>query len=242
MTHALIVGGSKGTGKAVAEVFSSKSYDVSIISRTMPEPRILESVNHLIDLEKKQGLEETLSSIVAFNGPINYVVFCQRYRGEGDAWEGELQVSLNATKRITDFVSENLADGDKSFVMVSSIASKLNLYQQPAGYHVAKAGLEALMRHYAVHLGPKGVRVNTILPGTILKQENKKFYQDNPDKALLYNLNSPSRRIITAEEIAEVIDFLCSPKSRAVTGQSIIVDGGISLVGQESLLLKNLPK
>jgi NAD(P)-dependent dehydrogenase (short-subunit alcohol dehydrogenase family) len=237
--HSLIIGGSKGTGRAVAMLFSEKNHKVSVISRSLPENPVTD-VNYVqADLEK-DDLNPKLDEIVSKNGPIDNLVFCQRYRGKDNDWQGEFEVSVNATKNIIEYFSNNFNAKSGSIVLISSVASKFVLYQPPLSYHVAKASMEKMAEYYAVNLAPKGIRVNAVLPGTILKDENKEFYKSKPDLMKLYADNIPMGRMISSQEIANVVDFLCSDNASAVTGQKIAVDGGMSLIGQESFMLKKL--
>ncbi|HEX8096589.1 MAG TPA: SDR family oxidoreductase, partial [Pyrinomonadaceae bacterium] len=90
-------------------------------------------------------------------------------------------------------------------------------------------------RYYAVKLGPRGVRVNCVSPGAVLKDESKDFYLKNERLYNLYRRITPLGRMATSEEIADVVTFLCGPKAAFITGQNIIVDGGLSLGWHESL-------
>ena len=106
---------------------------------------------------------------------------------------------------------------------------------QALGYHVAKAGLNQMMRYYAVNLGRKGIRVNAVTPFTFLKEESRDFYMKNQALHDLYRKITPLGRMATAEDSARVIAFLCSPGAGFVNGQNIYVDGGLSLVWPETL-------
>ena len=244
MKHSLIIGGTKGTGMAIVRMFVNKGHKVSVIARTNPVSDSSAPYNPTLyvqaDLSKDKILP-MLDGILDKNGPMNYVVFCQRFRGKEDDWNNELQVSLTSTKDIIDYLTEKperLAKDDKSVVMISSIASRMVIYQQPLSYHIAKAGLETMVNYYSVNLAPKGVRFNAIIPGTIVKEESRTFYENNTSLKSLYTENIPLGRMVSTEDITDLVDFLCSEKSSMLTGQKIILDGGISLVGQESLLLK----
>jgi NAD(P)-dependent dehydrogenase (short-subunit alcohol dehydrogenase family) len=243
MKHSLIIGGTKGTGRAAARMFVNKNYKVSVIARTSPRNDGSAPYNPTLYMQAdlaKDKILPLLDIIINRSGPVNYVVFCQRFRGKEDDWSNEIQVSLTATKTIIDYLTEKperLAKDDKSVVMISSIASRMVISQQPLSYHMAKAGLETMVNYYSVILASKGVRFNAIIPGTIVKEESMAFYEKNPALKSLYTDNIPLGRMVNTEDIANLVDFLCSEKSSMLTGQKIILDGGISLIGQESLLL-----
>jgi NAD(P)-dependent dehydrogenase (short-subunit alcohol dehydrogenase family) len=183
-----------------------------------------------------EQLDAGLKDIRRKNGRFTHLVCFQRYRGDEDPWRGELETSLSATKRIVEFASDNF-DGAKenSVVFVGSIASQFIAEEQPVGYHAAKAALTGMARYYAVTLGPRGIRVNSISPGTVLKDESKAFYLQNTALLSLYKDLTPLRRMGSAGEVAAVIRFFCSPDASFVTGQNIVVDGGVSVQSHESL-------
>ena len=113
--------------------------------------------------------------------------------------------------------------------MVSSIAGRFVAREQSVAYHVTKAGLEHMVRYYALVLGPQGIRVNGVSPHIVLKEENKNFYLQNKKIYDLYKKVSPLGRMVTAQEVADTVMFLCSSQSSGITGQNIVIDCGVSL-------------
>jgi NAD(P)-dependent dehydrogenase (short-subunit alcohol dehydrogenase family) len=192
--------------------------------------------NYEADINDKVELTGALDHIVRDNGKLNYCVFLQRYRGKGDDWEGEFKTSLTATKNVVEHLTSQFSDSqDNGVVMVSSVFAKHVGEGQAISYHVAKAGLDQMMRFYALNLGSKKIRVNGLTPFTFLKEESKSFYTQNKPLLDLYESIVPLKRMATAEDSANVITFLCSPQASFVTGQNITVDGGLSLHWPESL-------
>lgn len=239
--HTLVIGGTRGIGKTIVETLTSEGYFVSVISRGNTYKKL--NNPHVYywpaDISDRKELIKTIRKIIKQNGKLSHLVFCQRYRDSGDTWQGELEISLTATKNIIEYVSDEFNDiANRSIVIISSVASRLVGLEQPLGYHVAKAGLDALVRFFAVSLGPKGIRTNSISPSTILKDESRQFYLKNKKLQKLYKQIIPLGRMGTSQNIADTVSFLCSPKSAFITGQNIIVDGGLSLHSQESLARK----
>jgi NAD(P)-dependent dehydrogenase (short-subunit alcohol dehydrogenase family) len=113
--------------------------------------------------------------------------------------------------------------------------------EQPVSYHMAKAAVTQMVRYYAVALGASGIRVNAISPGTIVKEEAKTFYRDHPDLEQLYRDIIPLGRMGTADDVANLAQFLLSERASFLTGQNIVLDGGVSLHAHESLARRVSP-
>jgi NAD(P)-dependent dehydrogenase (short-subunit alcohol dehydrogenase family) len=193
----------------------------------------------MVDISDPPRLTSTLDEALQRNGRLNHLIFFQRYRGSDDKWLGEMETSLTATKNVIEHVSDQFAEsGDRCIVIVGSIAVDHIVSEQPVGYHVAKAGLRHLADYYAVTLGAKGIRVNCVSPCISVKEENREFYTQNEALVNLFKRTIPLGRMGTSEDAANVIMFLCSSKSAFVNGQHIVVDGGVSLLSQESLVRK----
>lgn len=236
MTHTLVVGGTRGIGRAVTRRFAKAGGAVSVLGRTSPPERELPNVRHwAADLAAAAELPAVLSRAVEASGALDNLVVLHRFRGEGDPWQGELDVSLTATKTMIEWAGERFADGGGAIVIAGSHAARLVAGEQPVGYHAAKAALRQMARYYAVALGPVGIRVNCVTPGAVLKEESREAYLASPFAERLRRA-TPLRRIPTADEVASAVFLLCGAEAAAVTGQELVVDGGLSLLWQESLI------
>ena len=237
--HCLIVGGTRGIGRAVTRLFAAKGRALTVIGRRRPEKTAPgeEKVRFLAgDLAQPESVLEKVKESLAEQGPLRAIVFLQRFRGEGDSWQGEMQTTLTATKFLIDnLVPEFEPDVPGAIVMVSSNAGRFIASNQPLGYHVAKAALVQMMRYYAVVLGKKGIRVNAVSPCTILKEESQRFYLENEKLQDMYRRIIPLGRMGRAEEVAQVIAFLCGSQASFVTGQELYVDGGMSLMLHDAM-------
>ena len=236
--NCLIVGGSKGIGKSLVDLLVSEGNSVSVISREVPKNKVRGHVTYYsADLLNETSLRKTLERIVKTNGKLDQLAFFQRYRGTGDDWSGEIETSLGGTKFVIDYLTPHFSR-NASIVLVSSVNSSLISDHLPLGYHVAKAGLVHIARYYASKLGPKGIRVNSISPGTILKDESKNFLVKDQNLKNFYQHVAPLGRMGTPLEVAEAAAFLLGQKSSFITGQNIAVDGGISIQWQETISAK----
>ncbi len=236
--HILVVGGTKGIGRAVARRLAGDDQIVSVIGRSQPardsDQRIESWAADVSDLPQ---LEATLGEIARARGPLSGAVLLQRYRGGGDDWAGEIGTSLTATRELIEWAGEQFQDlgRGKAIVVVSSIASRFIASEQPVSYHVAKAAMSQMVRYYAVSLGRKGIRINAICPGTTVKEESKAFYASHPEIEALFRDIVPLGRMGTSEDVAELAAFLISGRAAFLTGQNIVLDGGVSLQSHESM-------
>lgn len=239
MTHTLIIGGTKGLGRVVVRQMAKRGDCVSVFARSeiLAADKSTGLVkSYQIDINDSAAVAASVASLVANHGPLNYCIFLQRYRGKGDDWVGEIQTTLTATKNIVEIITPHMApEGDKALLMVSSVFAKYVGEGQAASYHVAKAGLDQLMRFYAMNLGAQGIRCNGVTPFTFLKEESKQFYLDNQKIVDVYESIVPLRRMATTEDSANAIGYLCSDQASFITGQNLFVDGGLSLVWPETL-------
>jgi NAD(P)-dependent dehydrogenase (short-subunit alcohol dehydrogenase family) len=237
-SHVLVVGGTKGIGRAVARRLAADDQIVSVIGRSQPARDSDQRIESwAADVSELPQLKATLGEIVRTRGPLSGAVLLQRYRGSGDDWAGEIGTSLTATRELIEWAGEHFQDlgRGKAVVVVSSIASRYIASEQPVSYHMAKAAMSQMVRYYAVSLGKKGIRINAICPGTTVKEESKAFYAAHPEIEALFRDIVPLGRMGTSEDVAELAAFLLSGRAAFLTGQDIVLDGGVSLQSHESM-------
>jgi NAD(P)-dependent dehydrogenase (short-subunit alcohol dehydrogenase family) len=232
--HVLVVGGTKGLGRVISERFLARGCQVTVLSRNAPQDAKLGHV--AADLERLRDAGDVVTQTIRLGGPLSYLVFSQRFRGQGDAWNGEVQVGLNATRILAEgFADHFAAGGDRAIGVVSSVYADFVGGSQPVGYHAVKAGLNQMVRYYAWTLGRRGIRCNAVMPLTYAKPETREFYAAKKDLMDAYDRFVPLRRMGDADDSANLMDFLCSDKAAFINGQCIFVDGGASVVWPEEL-------
>jgi NAD(P)-dependent dehydrogenase (short-subunit alcohol dehydrogenase family) len=238
--HTVVVGGTRGIGREVVRHFVRAGQNVTVIGRRVSQDTGVSS--HTVDLAIREAVLGALAAALKENGRVSNLVLLQRYRGEGDAWQGELDVSLTATKTIIERLAGEFTRQKSaalnSIVIVGSNASRLVAGEQSVGYHAAKAALRQMARYYACAFASRGLRVNCVTPGIVLKDEARDFYRKNKALTDLYGQVTPLGRMGSPKDIADAIAFLCSPSAAFITGQEIVVDGGLSLLWQGSLASK----
>jgi NAD(P)-dependent dehydrogenase (short-subunit alcohol dehydrogenase family) len=145
--HAVVVGGTKGLGAVVVERFLARGFTVTVLSRA-PSDRQTGNpcIRHVaVNLENPREIEGTWLQACEPARPVRYLALCQRFRGEGNPWAGELQVGLAASRSLIEGFAPHFCDnGDRGVGIVSSVYAQFVGSSQPVGYHVVKAGLNAM--------------------------------------------------------------------------------------------------
>lgn len=113
-------------------------------------------------------------------------------------------------------------------VVVTSSISSVHGFNVRAAYTATKAGLSGLVRSLAVEWGPEGTTVNAVGPGIIRTPLTQAYMTRYPERERAVVANTPLRRVGEPEDVADVVAFLASDAARFITGQTIMIDGGIS--------------
>ena len=222
MPVSVVIGGISGIGSVIAKHLANRGDKIYTISRSDST-----SKNHI-----SCDISSDCTSIIDRITSIDYLIFAHRYRGTD--WNKTFDVTVKGVDNVIKAVSNKL-NKNSSVVIISSNASHFVSEEQPAEYHSSRAALDGLMRYYAVAYGNKGIRFNSILPSTLIKPENIDFFtKDNKVRKMIENI-TPLGRMGEADDIANLVEFLCSPKSSFITGNTFFVDGGLSIIGQESI-------
>ncbi len=124
--------------------------------------------------------------------------------------------------------------GGGSIVSITS-AGSVRVLPDYVVVGASKAALESLTRYLAVELAPKNIRVNAVSPGLVETDALKHFDSMNKEVGLVDKAiaNTPAGRLVTPEDVAEAVGFLCSPAASMIRGQVLVVDGGYLLSGKQ---------
>ena len=228
----LITGGMSGIGSVVADTLRSRGDEVYTTSR-----RPTRHDSHIsADLSTRKGITKVSNELR--DTLIDNLIFTHRYRGVDPTEEFQLIV-----KSVDDLIMEliNSFSVSASIIILGSKASNLVFPEQSFSYHATRGALQSMTAYYAVNLGRKGIRCNCVIPGIVTKPENEAYFKDksNSSKVTLENI-IPLGRLSSSQDVSQLIKFLCSQAAENITGQCIVVDGGLSLVSQENIAHQSL--
>lgn len=230
MPHLLISGGSRGIGRACAEVFAANGYNVTYLYHTVSdfETDMIKSVKcDVSDFEQvKEAVEKARKTfggidVLISNAGISLTSLSQDT--DYSDYREVMDVNFGGFYNLTHYVIPEMVETKKGVILaVSSMWGQTGASCE-ALYSASKGALDAYVRSLAKELGPSGIRVNAVSPGTI-ETEMMNGYSDE-DKEVLAE-DTPLGRLGTPEEVAEVLYFLSSDKASYITGQVIGVNGG----------------
>ncbi len=152
-----------------------------------------------------------------------------------EEWDQGMNVGLKSMFRAARFAVPHLrAAGGGAIVNLSSVHGLLAERGQLV-YETLKAGVIGLTRQLAVEYGPDGIRVNAVCPGHIVTERMAERWSEHPETLRFFAEQYPLRRTGTPNDIANAIVFLCSDEASFITGQALVVDGGLTIQLQEEL-------
>jgi 3-oxoacyl-[acyl-carrier protein] reductase len=244
---ALVSGGASGIGQAVAVAYGRAGVH-SIVGYYPDDPH---DVNDTVlaveeaggrctpvavDVRSAEQVDSFAQTAITVGGRLDIVVAAAGIARRAPLedlderlWEETLSVDLSGVLRVFRSGAARIA-GPGAMVAVSSIAGGLYGWNHHAHYTAAKAGVIGLCRSLAIELAPRAIRVNTVIPGLIRTPQTL----DPVNSLGAANLERaggviPLGRVGDADEVAKVIVFLTGEDSSYVTGQELVVDGGLAV-------------
>jgi NAD(P)-dependent dehydrogenase (short-subunit alcohol dehydrogenase family) len=244
---ALVTGGTKGAGKAIAERLRAVGATVVITARNKPDQEDPGLYFIPADLSKAEDAQSVISEVLSNHGRLDILVNnlgasttpAGGFSALNDEdWISTLQANLLAPVRLDrGFLPQMIERKSGVIIHIASIQGILPLYDSTLPYAAAKAGLINYSKSLSNEVTPKGVRVLTVSPGWINTAASKAFLGE-----IARNANStveeaqhsvmdalggiPYGRPAEPEEVAELVGFLVSPRANYLTGTNFVIDGG----------------
>jgi 3-oxoacyl-[acyl-carrier protein] reductase len=241
---ALITGGSRGIGRAIALRLAEDGFDVAVnfLSSEKEAVDVMQGVKELghraqiykTDVSDFESVGRMVDGVKSDLGGITVLVNNAGFYERSDfldltaeEWRRTLDVNLTGCFNCAKAVVPDMMKRKKGAIV--NISSMLGFKGTSHGAHYAasKAGIIALTKSLALELSPRGIRVNAVAPGAI---ETEIIAHDTPEQRKRRIETTPVRRVGQPEDIASIVSYLVSEEAEYITGETIHVNGGFLMV------------
>jgi NAD(P)-dependent dehydrogenase (short-subunit alcohol dehydrogenase family) len=238
---AVVTGGGSGIGRATCRRMTEEGAAVAVFDVDGPSAeevaKEIGGVAYTVDVGDTVAMKAAVDAAAARLGGLSIIynnagtsAFNRLHELEPAEWDRVLRVNLTGVwAGIRAAVPHIRAAGGGSIVSTASISGT-----RPAAgegpYSASKAAVAALTASAALEYGP-AIRVNAVSPGMIRTTMTAPWFEYMPDQEERFVKGTPAARVGEPEDVADVVVFLCSDMARFVTGQNIVVDGGLTLHG-----------
>jgi len=243
---AIITGASSGIGRASAKLFAAEGARVVVVARRQGEldslaDEIATQGGECVTLAADVREEETAHAAVvlalrafggldiAFNNAGSLGEMGEVTAISPNGWREAIEVNLtSAFFAARHQIPAMLARGSGSLIFTSTFVGHTAGFPGMSAYAASKAGVIGLMRNLAAEYGRQGVRVNALLPGAVDTPMGREVAHTEEIRSFVASLNA-MKRIAEPEELARAALFLASDASSFMTGEAMLVDGGVSI-------------
>lgn len=246
---AVVTGGGRGIGLTLARGLAAEGANVALLdiledvqqtAQALADGHGVQAVGVRADVTDAAALDAAFAEAERSLGTADILVTSAGITIWGASvdvspadWQRVLDINLNGTfYACQSFARRLLAAGRPgSAILVSSMSGEIvNVPQFQASYNASKAAVSHLGRSLAVEWARHGIRVNAISPGYTLSDMTRQFMDANPELRTQWESLIPMGRMGTPEDLLGMVVLLASRESSYITGQSLVIDGGYTLV------------
>ena len=242
---ALVTGASYGIGAAIANALARDGFDLALadldagtLEKTAATVRSqgARAVTVAFDLRVQSGIEEAMQRVLAELGHLDVLVNNAGCIVRGpvvdmtrEQWASVMDVNLTGTYFMSQAMGRYLLSSGRKGSIIS-IASTHGEVGVPnfSVYGISKAGIAHMTRMLAIEWAKNGIRVNAIAPGSTMTPTRAAALASQPERRQGLLDRIPVGRFCTEEEIAALASYLASPQAEYVTGQTLLIDGGLT--------------
>lgn len=252
MTHslkgktALVTGASRGIGRAIALKLAGQGSNI-VLNYVRNQEAAQETEKQLLDLGVEvlpfqanvgdpKAIDELVQAALSRFGGIDILIhnaalgaFKPVHKLKLNQWDLSLDINSKAFLLLSQSVLPIMEQKKEGIILAISSLGARRFIPDYGAIGISKAALETLVKYLAVELAPKGIRVNCVSGGLVDTDALKSFprYEELKKEVIR---KTPAGRIGEPEDIARVVAFLASPESSWIYGQTILADGGLSLI------------
>jgi NAD(P)-dependent dehydrogenase (short-subunit alcohol dehydrogenase family) len=230
----LITGAGGGIGSALVAKFQALGDTIIAHDRSEPALAALGAVTPLIaDLRDRAALRAAFAQAVP-DGRVDVLINNAGIaigkiiaQTTDESFDEDIDVNLKGAFNMTMCAIPGMQAARSGAIVNISTVNAVGSYGHPA-YSAAKAGVLSLTRTMAVEMGPFGIRINAVVPGTVRTPAWNDRLKNEPDVFDKVTRWYPLRRVCEPEDVAEAVAFLASSAARAITGATLAVDNGLT--------------
>lgn len=242
--RALVTGGSKGIGRAIATGLAEEGCDVAICARDAKGVALavddlkamgVNTFGASLDVGQRGAVEAFVADAAAALGGLDILVCNASAFAEGsseEAFRAAFEIDLLHTRNACEAALPWLErSGAASIIAISSISGSEDYGYDSVSYGTMKAALFFYVKSLARHVAPKGIRANVVSPGTTLFEGGfwDRVRLNDPQGFDANVAANPLGRMGRPEEIADAVVFLASPRASFISGTNLVVDGTLTM-------------